>query len=98
VVSQRWHRTAGMLQRRSVAVATLDGVPAAVPSSEGPMPSWRLRAVDRASPVLENHESEAAALDQRESFYVVGRLVHHLTRQSSIGLGARGHESPPRIG
>jgi hypothetical protein len=82
----------GHAQRRSVAVASLDGVSAAVPFSEGPMPSWRLRAVDRASP------SEAAALDQRESFYVVGRLIHQLTRQSSIGLGAHGHESPPRIG
>jgi hypothetical protein len=98
VASCGWHRTAGMLQRRSVAIASLDGVPAAISSSEGPMPSWRLRAVDRASPGLESHESEAAAPDQRESFRVVWRLVHQLRRQSSIGPGVHGRESQPGIG
>jgi hypothetical protein len=40
VASRGWHRTVGVLQRRSVAVASLDGVPAAIPSSEGSTPAW----------------------------------------------------------
>ena len=87
-----------MFQRRSMAVASLDGVAATALRSEGPVPCRRFGAMVRATRLLVAHEAEAAAGDQRERLRVVWGFAHQLIRTSNTAPGAHGPESPPGIG
>src|SRR4029453_4333955 len=96
--SCRRQRTPAVLQRRSVASASLDDEAATVRCSEGPVPCRRLGAMLRATRLLVAHEAEAAARDQRERLRGGSGFAHQLQRASNTAPGAYGHESPPGIG